>query len=261
MSALPWLVGAGAVGVGAYLWREKRHEERADRLNAANMLLALVEKEQQRVPGIRPGIMTAPPPPSMSTTSPSSAAALPFPGRWVWPVAAFSGRAPVVSSGFGTRGGVVHKGVDVMFRRLPGDAFAAGTPNASKLFVMPDNLPALAAHDGVVWSAFQTPRGFAVVIDHRPLPIATFYTHLDRLFVKQTAPGASSEKVRAGQPIGNIGFSPTDPEKLKHLLCGAAHNRCNAQRLVMWSGRCRTAIPRNLDLPGLHITKTSGRSR
>lgn len=217
MSALPWILGAGAVGVGAYLWREQRQDERTEPQNAANMLLALVENQPKRVPGIRPGIMTAPPPPSMITPSPAASQAPTFPGRWVWPVAAFRGRAPVISSGFGMRGGVPHKGVDVMFRRTPSDALAAGTPNGSKLFVMPDNLPALAAHDGVVWSALQTPRGFAVIIDHKPLPIATFYTHLDRLFVKPTARGATNEKVRAGQPIGNIGFSPTDPEKLKHL--------------------------------------------
>jgi hypothetical protein len=199
--------------MGAYLWREKHEEERVDREKAAGMLLALVEQERQR----RPGIMTAPPPPLVSGASSTPQSPLTFPGRWVWPVAAWNGRAPIVSSGFGMRGTVMHSGVDLMFRRVANDTFAAGSPNGSKLFVMPDNMPAVAAHDGVLWSALLTQRGFAVVIDHKPLPFATFYTHLDHLFVKPTARAETNEGVRAGQPIGSIGYSPTDPERLKHL--------------------------------------------
>jgi murein DD-endopeptidase MepM/ murein hydrolase activator NlpD len=222
MSAVPWIVGAGAVGMGAYLWREKQTEDRSDRRKTAATLLALVEqvkRDEQSLRLGRTGIKTAMPPPvtapdaSVDVTPPLKS----LPGRWVWPVGSWNGRTPVVSSGFGMRGNVMHKGVDVMFRRVLSDAFAPGTPNGSKMFVMPDQLPALAAHDGVVWSALETPRGFAVVIHHKPLPIATFYTHLDRLFVKPTARGTSNERVRAGQPIGNIGYSPTDPQRLKHL--------------------------------------------
>jgi murein DD-endopeptidase MepM/ murein hydrolase activator NlpD len=110
-----------------------------------------------------------------------------------------------------------HGGVDLMFARLPSDTFKAGTPNASKLFVMPDGLPAVAASDGVVWSAMQTPQGFAIVIDHKPTRVATFYTHLAKLLVAPAGPGKSNERVRAGQPIGLIGASPLDAEHLKHL--------------------------------------------
>ena len=143
----------------------------------------------------------------------------PLPGRWVWPVPRWNGRAPVISDGFGSPrpGGIRHGGVDVMFARVPTDTWRAGTPNGSAHNVMPNALVAVAASDGVVWSAMQTPRGFAVVIDHGPAKIATFYTHLEKLLIKPTANGASAERVRAGQPIGVIGADPLDAEHLKHL--------------------------------------------
>jgi hypothetical protein len=140
-------------------------------------------------------------------------------GRWVWPVPRWNGRAPVISDGFESpRPDLpLHGGVDVMFARQPSDAYKSGSPNGSKLFVMPDSMVAVAASDGVVWSAMRTPHGFAVVIDHGPNKVATFYTHLDKLLVAPAAPGKSSERVRAGQPIGIIGASPLDTEHLKHL--------------------------------------------
>jgi hypothetical protein len=143
----------------------------------------------------------------------------PLLGPWVWPVPRYQGRAPVISNGFGTvyPDGSRHQGVDVMFARLPSDPFKAGSPNGSKDYVMPDGRPALAASDGVVWSAMKTPRGFAVVIDHSPRKVATFYTHLEKLFVSPTANANAGERVRAGQPIGIIGADPLDPAHLKHL--------------------------------------------
>ena len=74
----------------------------------------------------------------------------PLPGRWVWPVASYNGRAPVVSDGFNSpRPGLPrHGGVDIMFRRVPGDTFKPGTSNGTKLFVMPDEHAVLAASDG-----------------------------------------------------------------------------------------------------------------
>lgn len=137
----------------------------------------------------------------------------PLPGRWVWPVPRWNGRAPVISDGFDSPrpGYPRHGGVDLVFARTASDAFKAGTPNASKLFVMPDGVNALAASDGVVRSAAATPQGQAVVIDHAPRKVATFYTHMERLLVKE------GDRVRAGQPIGIIGASPLDAEHLKHL--------------------------------------------
>lgn len=142
-----------------------------------------------------------------------------LPGRWVWPVVRWNGRAPVISDGFDSpRPGLPrHGGVDIMFARIATDPFKPGTPNGSKLHVMPDGVVAIAASDGVVWSASKTPQGFAVVIDHTPTKAATFYTHLEKLLVGETMNAKSGERVRAGQPIGVIGASPLDGEHLKHL--------------------------------------------
>jgi hypothetical protein len=149
------------------------------------------------------------------------APSLPLPGHWVWPVPAWQGRSPTISDGFGSPrpGGIRHGGVDLMFARLPSDAsLRVGTPNGAAHHVMPDGMVALAASDGVVWSAMQTARGFAVVIDHSPAAkVATFYTHLEKLLVTPTANAKAGERVRAGQPIGIIGADPLDGEHLKHL--------------------------------------------
>lgn len=180
MSRLPWIVGGGAVA--AYLWGRTKPRGSSSALPGPAVLGAL-------------------------------------PGRWVWPVQAWKGRAPVISDGFDSpRPGLPrHGGVDLMFRRLPSDSFKDGTPNGSKLHVMPDGVGVLAAADGVVWSAMMTSHGHAVVIDHAPLKIATFYTHLDQLDVALTARAGTQQRVRAGQRIGTVGFSPLDPQKLKHL--------------------------------------------
>ena len=70
-------------------------------------------------------------------------------------------------------------------------------------------------------SSGYTPRGFAVVIDH--LKYATFYTHLDTLFVPEVKPPAKGVTparvidIKAGQPLGVIGADPQDRERIKHL--------------------------------------------
>lgn len=174
MRAWPWIVGGGAL---AYAWSRRAGHQSGHQARGAASLAG------------------------------------PLPGRWVWPVPRWNGRAPVVSDGFNSpRAGYPrHGGVDVMFARVASDTFKAGTPNASKAFVMPDKLSALAASDGVVRSATVTPQGHAVVIDHVPGKLATFYTHMETLVVK------SGDHVSAGQPIGIIGASPLDAEHLKHL--------------------------------------------
>lgn len=157
---------------------------------------------------------------SRGRTKPSSPTlAAPLAGRCVWPVPRWNGRAPVISDGFDSpRPGLPrHGGVDIMFARLPSDPYPAGTPNGAKHHVMPDGLVALAASDGVIWSAGLMPTGHAVVIDHTPVKAATFYAHLETLLVSPSEPGRSTERVRAGQPIGTIGASPNDAEHLKHL--------------------------------------------
>ncbi|HTR50267.1 MAG TPA: M23 family metallopeptidase [Kofleriaceae bacterium] len=174
MSRLPWIAGAGALVWYAWSRRGKR----------AN-----------------------------TTSSPAPAFAGPLPGRWAWPVPRWNGRAPVISDGFDSpRPGLPrHGGVDIMFARVAADTFKPGTSNGTPHFVMPDGLSALAASDGVVRSADRIPTGYAVVIDHSPAKVATFYAHLERLAV------AKGDHVRAGQSLGTIGASPLDAERLKHL--------------------------------------------
>ncbi|MFT3693840.1 MAG: peptidoglycan DD-metalloendopeptidase family protein [Kofleriaceae bacterium] len=104
-----------------------------------------------------------------------------------------------------------------MFKRIPSDPFKAGTSNGTKGFVMPDDIAVVAAADGQIWSAMKTTRGNAVVIEHGPRKVATFYAHLDRLLVAPTSRGESKQRVRAGDIIGTVGFSRLDGEKLKHL--------------------------------------------
>ena len=186
----------------------------------------------------------------------------PLPGRWVWPVPRWNGRAPVISDGFGSRrsGGIRHGGVDVMFARLPSDAFKPGTPNGSTHFVMPDQLDAVAASDGMVWSASQTARGFAVVIGHAPVAkVMTFYTHLEKLFV------AKGDHVRAGQPIGIIGADPLDPEHVKHLhfelWLGGPSNRLDPAPLMRGWGVVAdpgALVARNGSLSGYRAVGASG---
>lgn len=150
---------------------------------------------------------------------PARSPAVALPGRWVWPVQSWNGRAPVISDGFNSpRAGLVrHGGVDIMFARVASDWFKPGTSNGSKRFVMPDEIAVLAASDGVLWSAMPTSHGNAVVISHPHAKASTFYTHLDKLFVPKTEPGKSKQQIRAGQLIGTVGFSPLDGAKLRHL--------------------------------------------
>jgi Peptidase family M23 len=179
---LPILLGAGTVA--AILWGRRRRPS--------------APAAPVRPPG-------APPPP--------------LPGRWVWPVPIWRGRRPVISSGWGTpRGSQRHEGVDLMFARVAADPFPVRSPHGSKNFVMPDDILAVAAADGKVWSADWTRRGFSVVLDHGETgKIATYYTHLEKLLVAPTARGRSGQRVRAGDPLGIIGADPMDGNHLKHL--------------------------------------------
>src|SRR5712671_3844543 len=64
----------------------------------------------------------------------------PLPGRWVWPVPRWNGRAAVISDGFNSpRPGLPrHGGVDIMFERIAADPYKVGTTNGTKHYVMPD---------------------------------------------------------------------------------------------------------------------------
>ncbi len=137
-------------------------------------------------------------------------------------MAAWRGYAPTRSDTYSpeeTSSHREHHGLDLMYRRKPGgpDAmFPAGTPNGSQLFFCPDSRPACAARDGMIWQIQKTGHGIAVVIDHGK-PFATFYTHLSSVNFPWTERGAGGIRVKAGQPLGVIGFSPLDGERLIHL--------------------------------------------
>src|SRR5262245_16175144 len=75
--------------------------------------------------------------------------------RWVWPVPMWKGRRPTISDGFSSpRPGLKrHGGVDIMYARAPGDPYKPGSVNGSSGHVMPDNMPALAAFEGAIYSA------------------------------------------------------------------------------------------------------------
>jgi hypothetical protein len=137
---------------------------------------------------------------------------------WVVPVPSLADRSAVVSNEFhaSTQPNDPHEhlGVDIMFRRR--DArdliamYPAGSTNGSKLFFMPEDVSALAATAGTVSFAALTGMGNSVIIQHAS-GWATYYTHLSSLAVKR------GDVVRAGQPLGTIGASPTDSKHLKHL--------------------------------------------
>ena len=203
MSKLPWLVGGGAIA--AYFW-SKGQTPRASTPRREVVSPAKPE------PGT-PTALSAPASTGMTAPAPT------LPGRWVWPVVTWNGRRPAISDGVGTPrpGGRTHRGVDIMFVRQATDTYRPGSPNGSAGHVMPDDVVAVAASEGRVWSAEQTPRGYAVVIDHGPRTVATFYTHLEKLLVTPTKRGASGQRVHAGQPLGIIGFDALDPATLKHL--------------------------------------------
>ncbi len=162
-----------------------------------------------------PGVSPVPP-----IVANATALELP-PGRWVWPLPRWQGRVPVISDGWGSPrdgGARRHKGADLMYRRgFLGDLIALFPPTSphSLWHFVPDRTVALAAADATIWSATRTPRGYSVVLSHGK-PWATYYTHLDSLFVPETTRGAGGHRVVAGQPLGIVGADPTNPA-IRHL--------------------------------------------
>ncbi len=156
---------------------------------------------------------------------------------WMWPVPTLRLKdgvtySAVISDGVGSpRGELLHRGVDIMFRRRnKGDRpeYASGTVQGTPLFFAPQLTPIVAARDGKIWSAGKTPRGWSVVIDHGK-PFATYYTHMAALAIAPHVSGKSIATgkptfVRAGDVIGVMGGDPMDPRHLVHLHFSVAHN-------------------------------------
>jgi Peptidase family M23 len=138
---------------------------------------------------------------------------------WVWPVPSLGGWRPVISEGWRRGRGLDgrldrHPGVDIMYEREgPYDlevAFPAGTPSGTRDHFMPDDIPALAASDGIVRLTRWSPRGFCIVIVHAS-GWTTCYAHLERITV------VADEVVVAGQPIGFVGQDPAAARPVRHL--------------------------------------------
>lgn len=101
-----------------------------------------------------------------------------------------------------------HMGVDIMFRRLPGEPVTTSPGNAE--WCMPAGVRALAFAAGTVVYAKQAANGWRVRLSHGPLD--TLYLHL------AAAPlVVQGQRVGMGDPLGVVGADPTDPEKLPHL--------------------------------------------
>lgn len=150
-----------------------------------------------------------------------------FGDGWVWPVPRISVRgrvyAPTITDGFGSRrGDEPHAGLDIAFARRGVtdlvDMFPPGTPNGGRTWFAPPHVPIVAARAGKVWSIDKTARGWAIVLDHAQ-PFSTFYTHLE-------TPNPLLKKgsvVNAGDPLGFMGFDPTDNERVRHLHFAVRH--------------------------------------
>ena len=136
---------------------------------------------------------------------------------WVYPVPSLGERRAVTSNGFravASASSRQHLGADLMFQRRDTrdliSVYPPGSPNGSRLFFMPDDVPVLAASAGVVTFAANTPVGRTVIVRHGN-GWATYYTHLATLAVTK------GQTVTAGQVLGTIGASPKDPAALAHL--------------------------------------------
>jgi hypothetical protein len=141
-------------------------------------------------------------------------------GVWIWPLPILADRWPVISDAWGSRrtrpdGSVrPHLGVDIMYERRSQEdlenEYPPGSPNGTRRYFMPDDVPVLATADGVVRLTRWTLRGLSVVIRHAA-GWATYYTPLAELAVAPDRP------VVAGEPIGTVGHDPLDRQGLRHL--------------------------------------------
>jgi murein DD-endopeptidase MepM/ murein hydrolase activator NlpD len=109
--------------------------------------------------------------------------------------------------------GVLHQGVDLMYRRRSGfDTLALPYQghNGNLRWFEPPGTPVLSARAGTVWSVDRSPRGIEIVVDHGA-PWATYYQHVENPKVQK------GDVVKAGDAIATAGWDPTDPEGLRHL--------------------------------------------
>lgn len=126
----------------------------------------------------------------------------------IFPVSKKGNRLPKISDGWHMRSsGNFHYGVDIMFRKEPGDVL--GKPWSTANYIIFPDTAILAAHDGVVEKAEQTGTGGQVTLTGNN--ILTKYMHLVNIFVK------SGQFVKAGTVIGTPGDNPKDSGDPAHL--------------------------------------------
>lgn len=160
----------------------------------------------------------------MKAVTPQDAAQ--FRARARFPLPEWSaGYPPTVSDGYSATLTATHRehhGVDLMYHRRGGSAapdaqFVKGSPNGTKLFFCPPGIEVRACMAGYLWATGRGGTGMYVTIDHGA-PWATFYVHMESLLVPSgIVRGAGRVEVKAGQPIGLVGYSPLDAAKIRHL--------------------------------------------
>lgn len=162
---------------------------------------------------------------------------------WVWPVPRIRVRgrvyAPVITSGFADmRPEGPHGGLDIVFQRRDTkdlvDLYPPNTPNGGRSWFAPPHTPIVAARAGTVWSVEKTDKGWAVVLDHGPAPWATFYQHLESVGLPLHQHGKNVNtgqptRVLAGDPLGFMGYSPEDSERVRHLHFAGWYEGTNDQ--------------------------------
>lgn len=158
------------------------------------------------------------------------------PSAWTWPVPDLVTGGAVPAWYAATQSQEFrrpsHLGVDIMYRRVPGDNTARwAQDHGDAHWFAPATTPILAARDGVVWSVDRSQRGIEVVIDHGR-PFATYYQHLAATSLPigtkgGVTPSGNALHVRAGEQIGVMGYDPTDPEGLRHLHFAVWHGGDN----------------------------------
>jgi murein DD-endopeptidase MepM/ murein hydrolase activator NlpD len=119
---------------------------------------------------------------------------------------------------------LAHHGNDIMYQRKadgvdqmwPNGFVGSNGNHGTPRWFMPDNIPVCAARDGTLWQVGKGGHGIYVVVDHGT-PFATFYTHLSSTPFPDLVHGAGSIKVKRGDKLGIVGFSPSDARRLMHL--------------------------------------------
>lgn len=126
------------------------------------------------------------------------------------------GRRAQITSEFRPKDRPNHNGVDFFYRwkagdkpDFVGDHGCAGTIDGHPKWVVPFNIAAIAAAEGVVQLADNSPTGWRVWVDHGN-GWRTGYFHLTQLYVKK------GMQVHAGAAIGLVGDNPKDHDG-RHL--------------------------------------------